>query len=75
MTTAQIHSLEEARKRRHYIELANASDAWIQTKASFAIEGIEATEDDAVRAGRMIAGDATAEQIVQELREKYTREK
>lgn len=72
--TAEILSLDQARKRRYYIELARANFDWQQTVASCAIEGMEPTDDDAERAGRMIAGDATADQIVQELREQYTRQ-
>ena len=69
--SAEIISLDAARKRRYYIELANANEHWIQTCASFAIEGIYPTDDDAEHAGRMISGDATCDQLVQELREQY----
>ena len=66
--TADIHSLDTARQRRHYIDLANAHWAWQQIKASWALEGLHADEDSAERAGRMIAGEVTYEQIVEELR-------
>ncbi len=68
--TANIVSLDLARQRRHYIDLANADPKWQQVKASFAFEGIELTDDNAVQAGRMIAGDITYEQLVSELRTK-----
>ena len=74
-SSSDIVSLDAARQRRYYIELANADAAWIQTKASFALEGIEATDDDAERAGRMIAGHATCDQIQQELRDQCTQQK
>ena len=73
--SADIVSLDAARQRRYYIELANANAGWIRTKASFALEGIEATDDDAERAGRMIAGHATCDQVQQELRDEYTWQK
>ena len=73
--SAEIISLDAARKRRYYIELARANEDWIQICASFAIEGIYPDDDDAVQAGRMISGDATYEQLVQELRAEYARDK
>jgi hypothetical protein len=48
---------------------------WSRTKVSFALEGIEATDDDAERAGHMIAGHATCNQIQHELRDAYARQK
>jgi len=53
--TENVFSLDAARERRKYINIANASEDWIQTKASFALEGIELTDDHAARAGRLIA--------------------
>lgn len=53
--TENVLSLDVARDRRKYINIANASEDWIQTKASFALEGIELTDDHAARAGRLIA--------------------
>ena len=73
--SADIVSLDVARQRRYYIELANANAARIQTKTSFALKGTEATDDDAARAGRMIAGHATCDQIQQELRDEHARQK
>ena len=69
--TADVVSLDAARQRRHYIDLANAQPAWLEIKASWALEGIELTDDNAMDAGRMIAGDITYEQLVSELRAKY----
>lgn len=65
--TTGIHSLDAARQRR-YIDLANAHWEWQQTKASWALEGLHADDDSAECAGRMIAGEVTYEQIVEELR-------
>jgi hypothetical protein len=73
--SAEIFSLDAARKRRYYIELARANEDWIQTCASFAIEGIYPTDDDAEHAGRLISGDATFEQLAQELRDQYHKRK
>lgn len=70
---AEIHSLDVVRKRRYNIDLANANWHWQQTVASFALKGIETTDDDTERAGRMIAGDATIGQINEELRTLHTR--
>lgn len=71
-STADIVSLDDARQRRHYINLANANEAWREIKASWALEGIEVTDDNAMQAGRMIAGDITYEQLISELRVNYT---
>jgi hypothetical protein len=54
-TSADIVSLDAARQRRHYIDLANAHWAWQEIKASWALEGMHVTDDNAERAGRMIA--------------------
>lgn len=72
--TADILSLDAARQRRPYIELANAHPQWQQVKASFAIEGIELTDDNAMNAGRMICGDITYEQLLSELNIKHGRQ-
>lgn len=69
--TADIISLDAERQRRHYIDLANAHAAWLEIKASWALEGIELADDNAMDAGRMIAGDITCEQLLNELRAKY----
>jgi hypothetical protein len=70
-STAAIVSFDVARQRRHYIDLANAHEAWLEIKASWALEGIEVTDDNAMQAGRIIAGDATFTQIISEVRTKY----
>jgi hypothetical protein len=69
--TAAVASLDAARQRRHYIDLARAHPAWQEIAASWALEGIAMTDDDAEHAGRMIAGDASYEQVVQEIRAKH----
>lgn len=68
-TTADIHSLDAARQRRHYIDLASAHWAWQEIKASWALEGLHTTDDQAERAGRVIAGEVSYAQIVEELRQ------
>lgn len=73
-STADIVPLDAARQRRRYINLANAHEAWQEIKASWALEGIEVTDDNAMQAGRMIAGDITYEQLVNDLRAKYGRQ-
>jgi len=69
--TATVTSLDAARQRRHYIDLARAHPAWQEIAASWALEGIAMTDDDAERAGRMIAGHASYEQVVQEIRARH----
>ncbi|MCX7289594.1 hypothetical protein [Janthinobacterium sp.] len=65
--TADIVSLDAARQRRHYIDLASAHPTWREIKVSWALEGIELVDDNAVDAGRMIAGDITYAQLINEL--------
>ena len=69
--TATVASFDAARQRRHYIDLARAHPAWQEIAASWALEGITMTDDDAERAGRMIAGHASYEQVVQEIRARH----
>lgn len=59
--------LHAARERRRYIEIANNSTHWIQTKASFALEGIELTDIHAERAGRLISGNIDLELCLESL--------
>ncbi|GGC87127.1 hypothetical protein [Undibacterium terreum] len=63
-----VVSLEDIRLRRYYIALANADEDWQQTRACFALEGITLSDDDAERAGRLIASDQALEQALQEVR-------
>lgn len=70
--TADVVSLDAARRRKHYIDLANAHPAWQEIKASWALEGIGLTDENAENAGRMIAGDITCAQLMDELRAKYS---
>ena len=71
--TATVASLDAARQRRHYVELARAHPAWQEIAASWALEGIAMTDDDAERAGRRIAGHASYEQVVQEILARHQR--
>jgi hypothetical protein len=70
---ADVVSLDAARQRRHYINLANTHPDWQEIKASWALEGIELTDDNAEQAGRMIAGDITYAQLINEMRIKHGR--
>jgi hypothetical protein len=65
---SMILSWETARVRRQYIALAQANEDWQQVAASFALEGIVLTDDDAERAGRVLAGDLSLEQSLDEVR-------
>jgi hypothetical protein len=51
-----------------YIALAYASESWLRTKASFALSGIEMTDEDAERAGRLLAGAISFEEGLAEMR-------
>lgn len=61
---ATVHSLDAARERRHYIDLANSSGTFQSIKESFAISGTVLGEDDAEIMGRIIAGEITLEQAI-----------
>lgn len=77
MNTEQnnVLSLDAERDRRRYITIANADHDWLQVKASFALEGIDMDDDDAERAGRILAGVVTTEEAIEEIRQKYARRK
>lgn len=53
-----VFSLDTARQRRKYIALAEANEDWAQTQASFALSGIELTDDLAYKFGCMLAAEA-----------------
>ncbi len=63
-----VVSLDAARRRRKFIDIASASESWVQTKASFALSGIELDDDDAERAGRLLAGVVSLEEVYAEIR-------
>lgn len=50
-----VLSLDVARERLKYIATAEASEDWIQVKASFALSGVELTDQLAEKVGRLIA--------------------
>jgi hypothetical protein len=62
-----VISLEAARVRRQYIALARANAHWQQVAASFALEGIVLTDDDAERAGRIFAGTCSVDEALAEV--------
>jgi len=64
----KVVALDAVRARRRFIALAEASESWRQTRASFALSGIEVTDDDAERAGRMLAGVISLEDVYAEIR-------
>lgn len=55
LTIATVHSLDAARERRYYINLANSSTAFQSIKGSFALSDMVLNEDNAEQIGRMIA--------------------
>ena len=63
-----VVSLDAVRQRRAFIALAHADEHWCQTRASFALSGIELTNDDAERAGRLLAGVISLEEVYAEIR-------
>lgn len=63
-----VVSLDVVRQRRAFIALAHADWDWCQVRASFALSGIELTDDDAERAGRLLAGVISLEQVYEEIR-------
>lgn len=71
LSLATIHSLDAARERRHYIDLANSSEVFQSIKASFAISGMVLNDDNAEEAGRMIAGEMTFEQAMLAIRKRF----
>jgi hypothetical protein len=56
-----------AKDERYYIDLAEGHEDWQQIKASYALEGIELTDENAALAGRMIAGEITLAEAMAEL--------
>ena len=64
----KVVSLDAVRQRRAFIARAHADEHWCQTKASFALSGIELTDDDAERAGRLLAGVISLEEVYAEIR-------
>lgn len=55
----------------NYQVIAERDEDWKAVKASFALEGIETTAENADRAGRLIAGEISLEQGLEEVRKKY----
>ena len=53
--------------------LAHADEHWCQVRASFALSGIALTDDEAERAGRVIAGVITFEEAREEISAQYRR--
>jgi hypothetical protein len=72
--SAKVVSLDAVRQRRALIALAHADAHWRQVRASFALSGIELTDDDAERAGRVIAGVITYEEAREEISARFRRE-
>lgn len=63
--------MKTLREWRFYVALAQADEHWQQTTASFRLEGLQATEEDAERAGRVITGVWTLEQAIEDVRRAY----
>lgn len=66
--TADIITLKTLRERRFCVELAQADAHWQGTTASFKLEGLQATKEDAERVGCVIAGVWTLEQAIEDVR-------
>lgn len=71
LQVATVHSLDAARERRYYIDLANSNSGFQSIKGSFAISGMVLNDDNAEEAGRMIAGELTLEQVILEIKKRY----
>lgn len=71
LSVATVHSLDAARERRYYIDLANSSEVFQSIKGSFAISGMDLNDDNAENAGRMIAGEMTFEQAILAIKKRY----
>ncbi len=66
--SAKVVALDAVRQRRAFIALAHADAHWCQVRASFALSGIELTDDYAARAGRLLAGAISLEEAYAEIR-------
>lgn len=55
-------------RRRRNIRLARNDVAWQQTVVSFALSGIEVTEENEEIAGRMLSGEIASEQAIEIIR-------
>ncbi len=51
-----------------YIEIARNDSTWREIAASFAIEGMQMTEDNEIVAGKMIAGEIGLAEAIQIIR-------
>ncbi|HYD82025.1 MAG TPA: antitoxin VbhA family protein [Paucimonas sp.] len=69
--TADLLSLDAARERRRYIDLANADPAWQEICASWALEGFQADDFSTEIAGRMIAGQLSLDQAFDAIRRRH----
>jgi len=67
-SSGNVVSLDATRKRRDYIALAYASESLLQIRASVALSGTELTDEDAERAGRLLAGAFSFEVGLAEIR-------
>jgi hypothetical protein len=57
--------------RRKYVRIANSNETWQQIKASSALSGIQTDDTDADLAGRMLVGDITCKQALEELQRRH----
>jgi hypothetical protein len=67
VSTPKIIDLDQARRRLRYIALAMSNPDWLEIVASFHISGLRPTDEQAILAGRMIAGEASLEQVTLEI--------
>jgi hypothetical protein len=72
--SGNVVSLDVARQRRRHIALAQSDEDFRAVAASFALSGIDITNTDAERAGRVLAGLISYDQAVEEIRQQHAPE-
>ncbi|HYD60541.1 MAG TPA: antitoxin VbhA family protein [Noviherbaspirillum sp.] len=60
-----------ANNDEYYVQLADSNETWQQIMASWEIEGIEATRDNKIIAGKMIAGELSLNDALTEIRARH----
>jgi len=69
--SGNVVSLDAARQRLQYIALAQSDEDFRGVAASFALSGIDITNTDAERTGRVLAGLISYEQVIEEIRQQH----
>lgn len=68
---AKIFDITAEIKKRRDIQRANADENWQQIKASFALSDIALDATDDELSGRLLSGELTLEQVLNEIKRKY----